>query len=129
MFKPYVNEKAIDLVTQVLRSGWVGEGARVKEFEEKIGVLAGSAYPIAVNSGTSALHLAVLLAGVQPGDEVITTGSDHAGYDYGDPNGRSETGVLRCGIRHRERRRLRYCTPRYGKDTCYSGSRLGWVPL
>ena len=73
MFKPYVNEKAIDLVTQVLRSGWVGEGARVKEFEEKIGVLAGSAYPIAVNSGTSALHLAVLLAGVQPGDEVITT--------------------------------------------------------
>jgi perosamine synthetase len=73
IFKPYVGEKAIELVTQVLRSGWVGEGPKVKEFEEKIGARVGTSYPVLVNSGTSALHLAVLLAGVKPGDEVITT--------------------------------------------------------
>jgi perosamine synthetase len=73
LFKPYVNQKAIDLVSQVLQSGWVGEGPRVKEFEEKIGARIGSAYPVAVNSGTTALHLAALLAGIGTGDEVITT--------------------------------------------------------
>ena len=73
LFKPYVNAKAIELVTQVLRSGWVGEGQRVKDFEKQIGIRVGSKFPVAVNSGTAALHLAVLLAGVKPGDEVITT--------------------------------------------------------
>jgi perosamine synthetase len=73
MFKPYVNEEAVELVGQVLRSGWVGEGPKVKEFEERIGARVGAHYPVVVNSGTSALHLAVLLAGVKPGDEVITT--------------------------------------------------------
>ncbi len=73
MFKPYVNEKAIELVTQVLRSGYIGEGPRVKEFEQKMGARVGSSFPVVVNSGTSALHLAVQLAGVKPGDEVITT--------------------------------------------------------
>lgn len=73
MFKPYVNESAVELVSQVLRSGWVGEGPKVKEFEEKMGARVGAKYPVAVNSGTTALHLGVILAGVKPGDEVITT--------------------------------------------------------
>lgn len=73
LFKPYVNSKAIEYVSQVLQSGWVGEGPKVKEFEEKIGARLGTKYPAAVNSGTAALHLAVLLAGVAQGDEVITT--------------------------------------------------------
>ncbi len=73
MFKPYVNERAIELVTQVLRSGYIGEGPRVKEFEQKMGLRVGSSFPVVVNSGTSALHLSVQLAGVKPGDEVITT--------------------------------------------------------
>jgi perosamine synthetase len=73
LFKPYVNDKAIALVTQTLQSGWVGEGPKVREFEEKIGARVGTKFPVAVNSGTSALHLAVLLAGVRPEDEVITT--------------------------------------------------------
>ncbi len=73
MFKPYVNEKAMELVKQVLRSGYIGEGPRVKEFEQKMGSRVGSSFPVVVNSGTSALHLAVQLAGVKPGDEVITT--------------------------------------------------------
>lgn len=73
MFKPYVNERAIELVTQVLCSGYIGEGPRVKEFEQKMGARVGSPFPVAVNSGTSALHLAMQLVGVKPGDEVITT--------------------------------------------------------
>lgn len=73
LFKPYVNAKAIEYVSQVLQSGWVGEGPRVKEFEEIIGERLGTKFPVAVSSGTAALHLAVLLAGVARGDEVITT--------------------------------------------------------
>jgi perosamine synthetase len=73
MFMPYVNEKAVEMASQVLRSGWVGEGPKAKEFEQQIGARVGARYPICVNSGTAALHLAVVLAGVQPGDEVITT--------------------------------------------------------
>lgn len=73
LFKPYVNEKAIELVSEVLRSGWVGEGPKAKEFEEQLGARVGATYPVCVNSGTAALHLALLVAGVKPGDEVITT--------------------------------------------------------
>ncbi len=73
LFKPMVNESAIERVSRTLRSGWVGEGPQVKEFERAIGERIGNPHCIAVNSGTTALHLAVLLAGVQPGDEVITT--------------------------------------------------------
>jgi len=73
MFRPYVNEKAIEFVSQTLRSGWIGEGPMVRNFERRIGELVNSPYPVAVNSGTSALHLALLIAGVKPGDEVITT--------------------------------------------------------
>ena len=73
MFKPYINSRAIELASQALASGWVGEGPRVKEFEAKIGQRVGSSFPVAVNSGTAALHLALLIAEVGPGTEVITT--------------------------------------------------------
>lgn len=73
MFRPYVNERAVEQVVDVLRSGWVGEGPKVKQFEDRVGSLVGARYPVTVNSGTTALHLAVILAGVCPGDEVITT--------------------------------------------------------
>jgi perosamine synthetase len=72
-FKPYVNKRSIELVTETLGSGWIGEGPRVREFETRIGKLVGASFPVAVNSGTSALHLALRVAGVKPGDEVITT--------------------------------------------------------
>jgi perosamine synthetase len=72
-FKPYVNERACELVAKTLRSGWIGEGAQVLEFESRIGRLVKSAYPVCVNSGTAALHLALVLAGVGRGDEVITS--------------------------------------------------------
>lgn len=74
MFRPYVNEdRAIELVSQVLRSGWIGEGPRVKQFEQALQDYFGFRYVLALNSGTAGLRLALALAGVGPGDEVITT--------------------------------------------------------
>lgn len=63
--------------------GWLGMGATTLEFEERIGRYLGldGRYALATNTGTSALHLALLMAGVGPGDEVITPSfnyvSDH----------------------------------------------------
>lgn len=73
MFSPYVSKRAGSAVNKVLKSKYLGEGPVVKEFEKKFSELIGAKYPVAVNSGTAALHLAVVMAGVKPGDEVITT--------------------------------------------------------
>ena len=70
-FDTQISVKAIELATQVLRSGWVSEGKIVKEFETLLNQRLGLANPAALNSGTSALHLALVLAGVGHGDEVI----------------------------------------------------------
>lgn len=60
-------------VMAVLRSGVVAEGPRVAEFERGISSYVGNELTVALNSGTSALHLALVLAGVKPGSKVITT--------------------------------------------------------
>ena len=73
LFYPHVPKKAIEAVTEVLQSRWIGQGPKVaqfeKEFEEKF---AGGGKAIAVGSGTDALHLSYILAGLKEGDEVIT---------------------------------------------------------
>ncbi|MBU1204259.1 MAG: DegT/DnrJ/EryC1/StrS family aminotransferase [Nanoarchaeota archaeon] len=71
--KPYVNEKAIQNVIEVLRSGWIGEGPKVREFENKLSEKFKINYLAALHSGTAALHLALHVGGIKPGDEVITT--------------------------------------------------------
>jgi perosamine synthetase len=58
-------------VVEVLRSGWVSQGPRVAEFERKFAEYVGARYAVAVSSCTTALHLALLAAGVKPGDEVL----------------------------------------------------------
>jgi dTDP-4-amino-4,6-dideoxygalactose transaminase len=68
-----VEEDAVLAATEVLRSGWLGEGDRVREFEAMIGRLIGQQQVLAVNSCTSALVLALRLAGAGPGTEVVTT--------------------------------------------------------
>ena len=55
----------------MLRSGWVGQGPKVAEFERQVASVLGIKYAIAVNSGTSALHLALCGLGVGPDDAVI----------------------------------------------------------
>ena len=73
MFRPYVTQRACDRVAQVLASGYIGQGPVVREFEQKFEQVLQVPNAVAVNSCTSALHLALSCAGVGPGDEVITT--------------------------------------------------------
>ncbi len=58
---------------KVIYSGYVAQGARVDEFEKKFEQYIGSGYSLSLNSGTAALHIALILAGVKAGDEVIST--------------------------------------------------------
>jgi perosamine synthetase len=70
-FNTHISADAMTRVASVLNSTFLSEGKLVAEFEEMLSRQLGIENPVAVNSGTSALHLAVLLAGVGPGDEVI----------------------------------------------------------
>ena len=71
--KPIIGEEEIENVVEVLKSGMIAQGPKVAEFEEKYAEWVGAEYGIAVNSGTAALHVALLSCGIGEGDEVITT--------------------------------------------------------
>ncbi|MDO5848122.1 MAG: DegT/DnrJ/EryC1/StrS family aminotransferase [Methanobrevibacter sp.] len=71
--KPIIGEEEIANVVEVLKSGMIAQGPKVAEFEEKFAEWVGAKYAIATNSGTAALHVALLAAGIGEGDEVITT--------------------------------------------------------
>jgi len=73
MFYPYINEAAIERAVAVLRSRWIGEGDTVKEFEQALCDRFGFVHALALCNGTAGLRLALAVAGVGPGDEVITT--------------------------------------------------------
>jgi len=70
---PAIEEPEIEEVVASLRSGWLGTGHKVAQFEEDFKRYRGARCAIAVNSCTAALHLSMLAGGFQPGDEVITT--------------------------------------------------------
>jgi Predicted pyridoxal phosphate-dependent enzyme apparently involved in regulation of cell wall biogenesis len=71
--KPQLDEAEIEAVTNVLRSGIIAEGPRVAEFEQEFADYTGTEYAVAVNSGTAALHAALLAHGIGKGDEIITS--------------------------------------------------------
>lgn len=71
--QPYLGEEEIEGVVEVLRSDRLALGPVTALFEDLFAKAVGSKYAIAVNSGTSGLHLAVRALGLGPGDEVITT--------------------------------------------------------
>ena len=71
--KPIIGDKEIENVVEVLKSGMIAQGPKVEEFEQKFAEWVGAEYGIAVNSGTAALHVALLACGIGEGDEVITT--------------------------------------------------------
>jgi len=72
MFYPHVSKLAKKSVMEVLDTRWIGQGPKVKIFEESFSNKFASKLPaIAVGSGTDALHLSYILAGLKPGDEVI----------------------------------------------------------
>jgi len=71
--RPDITQKDIDAVVKVLRTPHLSLGPKLSEFEGKIAEFTGTQYAVAVNSGTSGLHLCVRSLGIQEGDEVITT--------------------------------------------------------
>jgi len=70
---PAIGEAEIQEVVASLKSGWLGTGPKVARFEDDFKAYKGAEHAVAVNCCTAALHLSMLAAGVQPGDQVITT--------------------------------------------------------
>lgn len=71
--RQYIDEDDIRAVTDTLRSDFLTCGPKTRELEQALCGLTGAKYCVAVSNGTAALHLAALAAGVQEGDEVITS--------------------------------------------------------
>jgi perosamine synthetase len=70
---PWIDERDEELVLEVLRSGWLSLGPTGPRFEALLADAIGVPHCAAVSSGTAGLHLCMRLAGVEPGDEVITS--------------------------------------------------------
>jgi len=68
-----MDNKDIEEVVKILKSDWLTQGPKVIEFEKALAKYCNAKYAVAVSSGTTALHLAYLVAGIKKGDEVITT--------------------------------------------------------
>jgi perosamine synthetase len=71
--KPFIGDEEIKEVEAVLKSGFIAQGPKVAEFEGKFADYISTRHAIATSSGTTALHVALLCAGIGKGDEVITT--------------------------------------------------------
>ena len=73
LIKTYIPPREILMskIEEVLYSGYIAQGEVVENFERKFEEFIGSGYTLSLNSGTAALHIALILAGVKEGDEVI----------------------------------------------------------
>jgi len=71
--KPLIGKEEQKAVLEVLKSGVIAQGKKVEEFEQKFADYCSAKYAAAVNSGTAALHVALIAMGIKEGDEVITT--------------------------------------------------------
>lgn len=117
LFRPVVPEEAIAAVGEVLRSGWPGPGPLVERFEADFADFVGAPHAVAVSSGTAALHLALRLLDLGPGDEVIASpitfvGANqmilHAGAtpvfaDVDPDDGNLDMAAVEAAITHRTR--------------------------
>lgn len=71
-YRPSLGQEELDEVSKVIKTGWIGLGPKTEEFEEKLQKYLNAKFITATNSATAALHLALILAGVKEGDEVIS---------------------------------------------------------
>src|SRR6476469_4639460 len=69
--KPLVGPEEEAAVLEVLRSGWLVQGPKVEEFEHTVASYVSARYAVATSSCTTALHLALILHEIGPGDEVV----------------------------------------------------------
>ena len=71
VMQPWLGDEEAAAVAEVIASGWVAQGPRVAAFEEAFAARQQAEHAVAVSSCTTALHLALLVAGVGPGDDVV----------------------------------------------------------
>lgn len=71
VFKPYYDEREIQAVAEVIRSGWVGLGPKTAEFEKRFAEFSRVGFCVGLNSGTAALDMALKLLGINHGHEVM----------------------------------------------------------
>ena len=71
VMRPWFGAEEASAVASAVASGWVAQGPRVAEFEQAFAAAIGADHAVAVSSCTAALHLALVVAGVGPGDEVV----------------------------------------------------------
>ncbi|MCP2045734.1 DegT/DnrJ/EryC1/StrS aminotransferase family protein [Pontibacter sp. HSC-36F09] len=69
--KPFITEEEAQAAYDTILTGWITQGPRVQEFEEKFAAYTGAKYAVAVSNCTTALHLSMIVSGIGPGDEVI----------------------------------------------------------
>lgn len=71
--RPEISEEEIAEVIDSLRSGWITYGPKTQQFEAEFAEAVGAKFAVGLNSCTAGMHLALIAAGIGPGDEVITT--------------------------------------------------------
>ncbi len=71
VMQPLLGQEEIDAVAEAIASGWVAQGPRVKAFESAFADAVRAEHAVAVSSCTTALHLALIVAGVSAGDDVV----------------------------------------------------------
>jgi perosamine synthetase len=71
VMRPWLGAEEAAAAAEAVSSGWVAQGPRVAEFEKAFASAIGADYAVAVSSCTAALHLALIAAGIGPGDEVV----------------------------------------------------------
>jgi len=71
VMRPMLGEEEAEAAAEAIRSGWVAQGPRVAEFERRFAAATVAAHAVALSNCTTALHLALVVAGIGPGDEVI----------------------------------------------------------
>ncbi len=71
LLKPWIDDDELREVEEVLKSGWISQGRKVKSFEDSVAAFVGAPHAVAVNSATSAMHLGFQVSGLKRGDHVI----------------------------------------------------------
>lgn len=71
LLKPWLGEEECEAVREVILSGWISQGPKVAEFEKRVSEYVGAQHGVATNAATTALHLALIVSGIKPNDEVI----------------------------------------------------------
>lgn len=69
----YISDEDIAAVVDALKSDYLTQGPKIKEFEEKFAAYCGAKHDVLVSNGTAGLHLCALAIGIKPGDKIITT--------------------------------------------------------